>query len=197
MNWPSHPILSGHSVQLVPLNKNHKPELLEAARDGELWNLWYTSVPSPLTIEDYIEKALQQEKDGASQPYVVVDKNSNKIIGSTRYCNMDHINQRLEIGYTWYAQKYQRTGVNTECKYLLLQQAFEVYKVIAVEFRTNWFNYKSRSAISRIGAKQDGILRNHRIDHEGNLRDTVVFSIIDSEWDRVKRSLKYQMGRYK
>ena len=102
---------------------------------------------------------------GLSQPYVVVDKNSNKIIGSTRYCNMDHSrNQRLEIGYTWYAQKYQRTGVNTECKYLLLQQAFEVYKVIAVEFRTNWFNYKSRSAISRIGAKQDGILRNHRID---------------------------------
>jgi RimJ/RimL family protein N-acetyltransferase len=127
---------------------------------------------------------------------VVVDTASNAIIGSTRYCNVDADNKRLEIGYTWYAKSYQRTNVNTTCKLLLLRHAFEKLGAIAVEFRTNWFNYASRKAITRLGAKQDGVLRNHRLSADGTLRDTVVYSIIQSEWPTVKKSLLFEIEKY-
>jgi len=160
-----------------------------------LWKLWFTSVPDANTTDSYIQTALEQYKDKTSIPFAVIDKASGKIIGSTRYCNINSQHNRLEIGYTWYARSFQRTGINTECKYLLLQHAFEVFNCIAVEFRTHWFNEKSRAAITRLGAKQDGVLRNHRIDKSGRMRDTVVFSIIANEWPVVKQGLEYKMKR--
>lgn len=197
INWQTHTILESDNVKLIPLNLNHKNALASAASDGNLWELWHTSVPSPDMVDNYIQSALQQYQNKSSIPFVVLYKPNDAIIGSTRYCNIDQQNRRLEIGYTWYSQKYQRTGVNTECKYLLLKNAFEVYMTIAVEFRTHWFNYKSRNAILRLGAKQDGVLRNHRIEEDGSLRDTVVFSIIQSEWKTVKKSLEYEMKKFK
>ncbi len=188
--------LEGKLVQLIPLEKNHKEALLKTASDGQLWNLWYTSIPNKKTIDQYIDTALQQATNQTSIPFAVFHKASNSIIGTTRYCNIDVANFRLEIGYTWYAKSFQKTGVNTECKYLLLQNAFENFKTIAVEFRTHWHNHPSRNAILRLGAKQDGVLRNHRIDQEGCMRDTVVFSITQAEWKVVKKSLEFKMNKY-
>ncbi|MEM8582859.1 MAG: GNAT family N-acetyltransferase, partial [Bacteroidota bacterium] len=159
IDWQNPIVLSGARVDLRSLESSHQEELLTAASDGELWNLWYTSVPSEKTVARYVEAALEELHERRSLPFVVVHKETGKIIGSTRYCQIDEPNRRLEIGYTWYAKSYQRTGVNTECKYLLLKQAFEQYQTIAVEFKTNWFNFKSREAILRLGAKQDGVLR--------------------------------------
>lgn len=197
IDWDKDTILEGGKVKLVPLALEHRDALLNAAADGKLWELWFTSVPSEATIDKYLQTALNQQENKSSLPFVIVDKETNNVIGSTRYCNIESSNRRLEIGFTWYAKSYQRTGVNTECKYLLLKNAFENYKAIAVEFRTHWQNHKSRNAILRLGAKQDGILRNHRILGDGSLRDTVVFSIIESEWKTVKKSLEYEMDRYK
>lgn len=188
-------ILQGQKVRLVPLGPAHEQGLLAAARDGMLWELWFTSVPSAATVADYIRKALRDKAAGNGSPFAVIDETTNEVIGSTRYCNADTANCRLEIGYTWYAKGHQRTGVNTECKYLLLQHAFENLGCIAVEFRTNWFNEASRAAIQRLGAKEDGVLRNHRIDANGVMRDTVVYSIIASEWPAVKKSLRFQLDR--
>ena len=185
----------GNTIKLVPLNESHKEGLLKAASDGELWKIWYTSVPSKDTISKYIEFALNEQNAHRALPFVVIEKVSNKIIGSTRFCNANSEHKRLEIGYTWYAKSYQRTIVNTECKYLLLNYAFEKLNCIAVVFRTNWYNHASRNAISRLGAKQDGVLRNHRIDKEGRLRDTVVFSILNSEWKSVKKSLEFRLEK--
>ena len=188
-DWLQKVELIGKRVKLVPLEVSHKETLLDAASDGKLWELWYTSVPSFATVEKYIGHALSEQKDKKALPFVVIDTKTDKIIGSTRYMNVEVRNRRLEIGSTWYAKSFQRTGVNTECKYLLLQHAFENLNCIAVEFRTHWFNYKSRNAIARLGAKQDGVLRNHKIDQTGNLPDTVVFSIVDQEWPTVKNRL--------
>lgn len=196
IDWNSPTILVGNKVKLVPLESNHTTQLLEAASDGKLWELWYTSVPSASTVNQYVGSALLQRKEKTSLPYVVIDKSDNTIIGTTRYCNIDSINHRLEIGYTWYAKKYHRTSVNTECKYLLLRHAFEQFHCIAVEFRTHWSNNRSRNAILRLGAKQDGVLRSHKLDKDGNLRDTVVFSIIQPEWQTIKKSLEYEMHKY-
>ncbi len=191
--WLQPTTLSGRIVTLIPLDLSHREELLQAAADGKLWEMWYTSVPSADTIDTYLHIALEQRDQGTALPFVVVHKATNTIIGSTRYCNAERVNRRLEIGYTWYAKSFQRTGVNTECKYLLLQHAFDQLQTIAVEFRTHWHNFQSRTAILRLGAKQDGVLRNHLIDREGCMRDTVVFSIIQSEWNTVRRSLEYRM----
>lgn len=188
-------ILPGEKVRLVPLEQGHEEGVLNAAQDGELCELWFTSVPSADTVGSYLGKALQDKEAGNGFPFAVVDKSTGKVIGSTRYCNADAQNRRLEIGYTWYAKSHQRTSVNTECKYLLLKNAFENLGCIAVEFRTNWFNEASRTAIQRLGAKQDGVLRNHRIDVDGVMRDTVVYSIIASEWPAVKKSLRFQLSR--
>ena len=184
--------LEGNLVRLVPLNNEHKDEIIEAASDGELWKLWYTSVPSIATVDNYIKSALKEKDGGQAHAFAVIDTSTNRLVGSTRYCNALN-NNRIEIGYTWYAKSSQRTGINTECKYLLLGHAFEVMHCIAVEFRTHWHNHASRNAIARLGAKQDGILRNHLVDGEGNYRDTVVFSITKQEWPTVKKALSFKM----
>jgi RimJ/RimL family protein N-acetyltransferase len=188
--------LNSDVVRLVPLQKQHRDELVNAAADGKLWTLWFTSVPSESSIDDYIETALQDKKLGRSLPFVVIEKSTNKVIGSTRFCHADPKNKRLEIGYTWYAKRYQRSAINSHCKRLLLQHAFETLDVIAVEFRTHWHNQKSRSAIARLGAKQDGVLRNHQKMSDGSYRDTVVFSIIDQEWPVVRKSLDHKLAEY-
>lgn len=188
--------LASHSVTLMPLRRVHADALVEAASDGNLWDLWFTSVPSSASINDYISTALAQQEKGLSLPFVIVAKHSGKIIGSTRFCNADPVNRRLEIGYTWYSKSYQRSSINSECKLMLLQHAFEVLDVITVEFRTHWHNQKSRAAIARLGAKQDGILRNHQKMPDGAYRDTVVFSIINIEWAAVKKNLIFKMEKY-
>jgi RimJ/RimL family protein N-acetyltransferase len=194
-SWLTETTLKGRLVTLVPLQREHSQALLEAASDGELWNLWYTSVPSHKTIDAYLDQAFKEQYAGYALPFSVVDNASQKIIGTTRYCNADHLNHRVEIGYTWYAKSFQKTGINTECKYLLLAHAFETLNAIAVEFRTHWHNQASRTAIARLGAKQDGILRNHQKNSDGIYRDTVVFSIIDQEWPTVKKNFEYKMNR--
>tara|TARA_Y100000310_G_C20347406_1_gene652645 strand:+ start:66 stop:668 length:603 start_codon:yes stop_codon:yes gene_type:complete len=185
--------LESENITLTPLTMAHADALVNAAMDGELWKLWFTSVPNAETISDYIATALEQRDKGLSLPFVVIDKASGEVIGSTRFCNADPINQRLEIGYTWYSKTYQKTSCNTECKLLMLNHAFETLDAIAVEFRTSWHNQASRTAIARLGAKQDGVLRNHQKMPNGGYRDTVVFSIINSEWLSVKENLTFKL----
>ncbi|MFK7934845.1 MAG: GNAT family N-acetyltransferase [Saprospiraceae bacterium] len=194
-NWLSPTTLRGKKVTLRPLQLSDKPALLTAAADGDLWDIWYTSVPNTERVDAYLNTALAEHVRGEGIPFVVINNDTKKVIGTTRLCNADTKNRRLEIGYTWYAKSYQRTGVNTECKHLLLQYAFEQLNCIAVIFRTNWHNHPSRRAILRLGAKQDGVLRNHRIDADGSYRDTVVFSIIESEWKGVKKALRFMMEK--
>jgi N-acetyltransferase len=187
--------LRGAHVALEPLAREHLTAIRTAAADGELWRLWYTSVPAPAATQSWLDKALDmRERDGA-MPFVVRDARSDDVVGSTRYFNVDAANRRLEIGHTWYAKRAQRTAVNTECKLLLLAHAFETLRCIAVEFRTHWFNQPSRRAIERLGAKQDGVLRNHQLLPDGSRRDTVVFSILDSEWAAVKAHLRFLLDR--
>ncbi len=192
--WIEPVTLTGTKVILEPLSLEHLDGLISAVKDGELWKLWFTSIPSPEKAEEYIKTALEMRENAGAMPFIVRDRESNKIIGCTRYFNVDEINQRLEIGYTWYSESYQRTAVNTECKYLLLSHAFEKLDAIAVEFRTHWHNHKSRAAIARLGAKQDGVLRNHQRTADGSYRDTVVFSIINLEWPAVKQSLMFKLN---
>ena len=194
-SWFTPTTIKGQLVELHPLHKSHKEAMIQAASDGDLWNLWYTSVPSPDTVDDFIDAAVQQYESHQSIPFAIIDKKENRLVGTTRYMNIEVPHKRLEIGHTWYAQSVQRTGINTECKYLLLQHAFETLDTVAVEFRTHFHNHRSRNAILRLGAKQDGILRNHRLDAEGNLRDTVVFSILKSEWQTVKKGLEFKMSQ--
>jgi len=191
--WIEPVTLTGSKVILEPLSLIHKDGLVEAVKDGELWNLWFTSVPSPDKVEVYIKKALDMRENAGAMPFTVIEKETNKVIGCTRYFNVDEDNHRLEIGYTFYAKSHQRTAVNTESKYLLLSHAFERLDAIAVEFRTHWHNLKSRAAIARLGAKQDGVLRNHTRSADGVYRDTVVFSIINSEWPAVRQALWFKM----
>lgn len=185
--------LTGKHVSLEPLSEEHESGLIAAASDGELWNLWFTSVPKPENTKAHIATALAELKNSQSLPFVVRTKSDKKIVGTTRYCNIDQANRRLEIGYTWYAKSVQRTAVNTETKYLLLKHAFEELNCIAVEFRTHIENTRSRNAIMRLGAKQDGVLRQHKILTDGSYRDTVVFSILDSEWDSVSEYLRSRL----
>ncbi|AWW30830.1 GNAT family N-acetyltransferase [Echinicola strongylocentroti] len=195
-NWLELVSLVGKKITLIPLQPSHKAGLITAASDGSLWELWYTSAPSAETMDMYISEALQQLEDQTSLPFVVVDNKTQKIIGCTRFMNVTAKHKRLEIGSTWYAKSAQRTGINRECKYLLLSHAFEKLGCICVQFKTDWFNQTSRNAIARLGAKQDGILRNDRLNADGTYRDTVVFSIINQEWHGVKKSLLLQMDQY-
>jgi len=187
--------LTGEVAIVEPLAPEHHDELVAAAEDGQLWKLWYTSVPNPASARSYIEAALALRRDAHGMPFVVRERASGTIVGCTRYFNVEPAHRRLEIGYTWYAKRVQRTAVNSECKLLLLGHAFERLDCIAVEFRTHWMNHQSRNAIARLGAKQDGVLRNHQIAPDGSLRDTVVFSIIASEWPAVRQHLWYKLGR--
>ena len=192
-DWLYETHLESKNVKLIPMTTSHAEQLIEAVEDGKLWDIWYTGVPHQDSVHNYIDQALAEQARGKALAFVVFHKASQKIIGSTRYCNADSLNKRLEIGYTWYSQSYQKTSVNTECKLLLLEHAFEKLESIAVEFRTHWHNHKSRIAIARLGAKQDGILRNHQKDEDGCYRDTVVFSIINHEWPVVRKSLEYKL----
>lgn len=192
--WLTETVLKGETVSLVPLKKEHASALVAAASDGELWNLWFTSIPDAKTVDGYIDFSLAESAAGRSLPFAVIDNATQAIIGSTRFCNADTFHKRVEIGHTWYAKSYQRTSVNTECKYLLLCHAFEQLSAIAVEFRTHWHNQASRNAIARLGAKQDGVLRNHQKMADGSYRDTVVFSIINHEWLAVKSNLSFKLG---
>ena len=188
---PTSVTLTGDHVSLFPLDLQHLKGLQEAVKDGELWKLWYTFVPTPEGMEAWIKKALQEKSEGVSLPFVIQRKSDNQIVGSTRYMNIEKDVRRLEIGTTWYAKSAQRSPLNTECKLLLLEHAFENLKCLAVEFRTHRFNEPSRKAIMRLGAQQDGILRNHRISSNGTIRDTVVYSIIENEWGNVKSHLLF------
>lgn len=186
--------LEKNGVKLEPLSLAHTDGLKRAVKDGDLWKLWYTSAPEPDQVVGFIEKALEEYENDQSLPFAIIDTHKNQVVGTSRFMHADSANRRVEIGTTWYAKSSQRTGVNTICKYLLLEYAFETLNCIAVEFRTHWHNMQSRTAIARLGAKQDGVLRNHKFDKTGNLRDTVVFSIINSEWHTVKQSLEYKMN---
>jgi RimJ/RimL family protein N-acetyltransferase len=187
--------LSGAYATLEPLAQAHLDGIRAAASDGELWQLWYTSVPAPERADAWLATALDMRERLGAMPFAVRDNASGAIVGSTRYFNVDAANRRLEIGHTWYAKRAQRTPINTECKVLLLAHAFEALRCIAVEFRTHWFNHASRTAIARLGAKQDGVLRNHQLMPDGSRRDTVVFSILDSEWPAVKMHLRFLLER--
>ena len=194
-HWLKPTELTSDKITLVPMTLAHRDQIVEAAADGNLWELWYTGVPSAKSIDGYLESAMQDIAQGAALPFVIIDNASSKVIGSSRYCHATPEHRRVEIGYTFYSKSFQRTSVNTHCKMLMLSYAFEQLDTIAVEFRTHWHNHASRAAIARLGAKQDGVLRNHSIDADGALRDTVVFSILQSEWLTVKKSLQYKLTR--
>ena len=187
--------LTGTHASIEPLGREHEEALQRAVADGELWRLWYTTVPPPEKMGQYIAFALDMRERLDAMPFVIREKSSGEIVGCTRYFNVDATNRHLEIGHTWYSKRVQRGPINTECKLMLLTHAFEKLQCIAVEFRTHWFNHASRTAIERLGAKQDGVLRNHQVLADGSMRDTVVFSIIDGEWPAVKRHLRYQLER--
>jgi RimJ/RimL family protein N-acetyltransferase len=193
MPWLEPVSLSGAHAQLKPLSHDHVDGLTEAVKDGELWKLWYTFVPKPEEMTKEIDRRLGLQKQGAMLPFTVFDANG-KIAGMSTYMNVDAAHRRVEIGSTWYAKRVQRSGLNTQCKLLLLTHAFEKLDCIAVEFRTHFFNHQSRRGIERLGAKQDGILRSHMIAPNGTLRDTVVYSIIAGEWPTVKAHLNYQLN---
>ena len=193
-NWLTATNLTSDLVTLRPLMIEDEVALIEAAEDGKLWELWFTGVPNKTNTKAYIEKALKQYSDGVALPFVVIDNASQKVVGCTRICNAVEPHKRVEIGYTWYAKSAQRTSINTQTKLLLLTHIFEQLGCIAVEFRTNWHNHKSRTAIARLGAKQDGVLRNHQIMPDGTFRDTVVFSILQHEWPTVKVSLSHKLN---
>ncbi|MEM7349521.1 MAG: GNAT family protein [Acidobacteriota bacterium] len=194
--WLQETELRGDFVTLAPMRPHHREALIEAAADGELWRLWYTSVPSPENVDDQLRFAFREYEADRMLPFVVIDNPTGEIIGSTRYLNAEASHRRLEIGHTWYAKRCQGTAVNPESKLLLLAHAFEQLQTIAVEFRTHWHNHASRRAISKLGAKQDGVLRNHRIGDDGIFRDTVVFSILDSEWPAAKKSLLFRLESF-
>jgi N-acetyltransferase len=189
--------LRGQHVCLMPLSAAHHDDLIEAVKDGELWRHWYTAIPTPDKMAAEIERRLSLHKQGSMLPFTV--QVNGKAVGMTTYMNIDAANQRVEIGSTWYRASVQRSPVNTECKRLLLAYAFEQLQCNAVEFRTHFFNQQSRRAIERLGAKLDGVLRNHQINHHpdaaGALRDTCVYSILNTEWPSVKAHLDYQLSR--
>jgi RimJ/RimL family protein N-acetyltransferase len=191
--WLAPATLTGLHVVLEPLGQEHYDDLAEAVKDGELWNLWYTSVPKPEAMRAEIDRRLSLQNQGSMLPFAVVYKETGKAIGMTTYMNVDSVSRRVEIGSTWYRKSVQRTAVNTECKLLLLTYAFESLECIAVEFRTHFFNQRSRRAIERLGAKLDGILRNHQRAANGTLRDTCVYSILPNEWPTVKSHLTYML----
>lgn len=193
--WFNEVVLETAHVKLLPIRAEHSTELLRAAADGDLSDLWFTLVPDATNVGAYIQKAIADLEADKGLAFVVVDKATGAIVGSTRYTNATPEHRRLEIGYTWYARSYQGTHVNPECKLLLLKHAFEHLQAVAVEFRTHWFNFTSRNAIAKLGAKQDGVLRNHQLLPDGSLRDTVVFSIIASEWKACERSLLFTIEK--
>ena len=178
--------LTGQHVRLEPLEAHHLPGLKTAVNDGQLWQLMFTSVPHPDQLEDFYQNAMSQSDAGLVMPYASIDVHSNEVVGSTRFLNTDWNHQRTEIGFTFIAKSKQRSAVNTEAKYLMLTHAFEELAFNRVAFVTDYLNHPSRNAILRIGAKQEGILRNHMVMRDGRIRDSVTFSITANEWPAIK-----------
>ncbi|WP_284753780.1 GNAT family protein [Arthrobacter sp. efr-133-R2A-120] len=187
--------LDGRFVTLEPLSAEHHDGLVDAAKDGELWNLWYTSVPTPEGMAAEIDRRLGLQEQGSMLPFATRLKANGKLIGMTTYMNIDAATPRVEIGSTWNAASAHGSGSNPDSKLLLLRHAFETLGCPAVEFRTHWLNHQSREAIARLGAKQDGVLRNHSRTLDGVLRDTVVFSILEHEWPAVRTGLEFRLAK--
>jgi RimJ/RimL family protein N-acetyltransferase len=195
MEFTSLPTLSGTLVDLEPLSQAHAADLASAVAVGELWKTWYaTHIAPPEGMSADIDARLAAHAAGLSVPWAIVDRRSERAVGITTFLNLEPANRRLEIGSTWLGREAQRTGINVEAKLLLLTHAFETLGCLAVEFRTHWHNQQSRAAIARLGAKQDGVLRNHKVWPDGTIRDTVVFSVIDGEWPTVKQSLTQRLA---
>lgn len=190
-NWQA-PRLIGEHVSLEALGPEHVPGLQHTLEGDVLSKLWYTNVPKAAGVEAWVRTALDKQGQGMEVPFVVRD-GGGAVVGSTRFYDLEPSVPRLSIGYTWYAPSVQRTGLNTEAKLMLLTHAFETLGCVSVYLETSWFNHASRTAIARLGAKQEGVLRNHRRHADGTLRDTVVFSIIDNEWPGVKSNLRYRL----
>ena len=191
--WPSTVRLVGNYAALELLDQKHEQDLRESVEDGQLYELWYTTVPNADGVRLEIERRLALREVGSMFPFAVIEQSSTKAVGMTTYMNIDALNKRVEIGSTWYRKAIQRTPINTECKLLLMTHAFEELSCIAVEFRTHVMNQKSRQSIERLGAKLDGILRSHSILENGTVRDTAVYSVIESEWPAVKVNLQHKL----
>jgi len=194
MPWLTPVTLRASRATLVPLSQAHRDDLAEATRDGELWKLWYTRVPSPEQMAGEIDRRLGLQAAGSMLPFAVIDTPTGRAVGMTTYMNVDSVNRRVEIGATWYRKSVQRTELNTQCKLLLLTHAFQTLHCIAVELRTHFFNFQSRAAIERLGARLDGVLRNHQLSDNGTIRDTCVYSIIASEWPTVEAHLRSKLS---
>jgi RimJ/RimL family protein N-acetyltransferase len=190
---PAPVTLEGRGIKLEPLDRSHHDALASAAADGELWKLWFTMIPEPENTSKYIETALDGLKAGHMLPWVVRETGSGAIVGTTRYHDIVAAIDRVEIGYTWYAKRWQRTHVNTACKLALMTHAFESLKCAVVGLRTDNFNYASQAAISALGAKRDGVIRHHAARKDGSVRDSVMFSILAAEWPDVKRHLQLRL----
>jgi N-acetyltransferase len=196
MNRPEPVVLEGHGVRLEPLNLEHHDGLVAAASDGALWELWYTAVPEPRHVRGYIAAALEGQEAGHMLPWAVRDLATQTLVGSTRYHDIVAPIDRVEIGYTWYAQTWQRSHVNTSCKLLLLQHAFDALRCMVVGLRTDNFNFKSQRAIEALGARKDGVLRHHQARRDGTVRDSVMYSILAGEWPDVRRHLELRLRRH-
>ena len=187
--------LTGNLAALEPLSLDHADELGRAAADGELWKIWYTTVPTPDAMASEIERRLAWQREGTMAPWAIRNLSTGTLVGMTTYCNISQENLRVEIGYTWMSASQHGTGVNPDAKRLLLARAFDTLGCKAVYFHTHWHNHQSRAAIARLGAKQDGVLRNYQV-YKGLMRDTVTFSILDTEWPSVQRGLEARVERH-
>ena len=196
MKAPSPVTLEGHGVRLEPLARGHHDGLVGAAQDGELWNLWVTSVPEPEHAHAYISAALAGQEAGHMLPWAVRELAAGQIVGSTRYHDIVPAAGRVEIGYTWYGRRWQKSHVNTACKLLLLGHAFDTLGCDVVGLRTDNFNFASQKAIEALGARKDGVIRRHAPRRDGSVRDTVMYSILVTEWPDVKRHLESRLARH-
>jgi len=186
--------LNGPLATLEPLSLDHAADLGRAAADGELWKIWYTTVPTPSAMAEEIERRLALQESGSMAPWAIRDSRSGRLVGMTTYCNISQEHRRVEIGYTWLAASAHGTGVNPDAKRLLLERAFDVLGCNAVYFHTHWHNHQSRAAIARLGAKQDGVLRSYQV-YKGVVRDTVTFSILNNEWPAVRQGLDARVAQ--
>jgi RimJ/RimL family protein N-acetyltransferase len=195
MLTPAPITLEGHGVRLEPLAPSHAESLIAAASDGELWELWFTSVPEPARMHEYIASALDGQHAGTMLPWVVRELATGIVVGTSRYHDIVTSVERVEIGYTWYARTWQRTHLNTACKLVLLGHAFDALGCQVVGLRTDNFNFASQKAIAALGAKKDGVLRHHQLRRDGSVRDSVMFSILAAEWPDVRRHLGTRLAR--
>ncbi|AOT11129.1 GNAT family N-acetyltransferase [Pseudoalteromonas luteoviolacea] len=190
--WLSSGTLEGKLVVLEPLSVTHCDLLKEAVSDGQSWQLWYATVPTPEGMQAYVQKALEAMESG-EMAYVVKTKHDGRVVGTTRFYDVKEKHRRASIGYTWYSDSVKRTGVNTESKYLLMSHLFDTKGALSLEFKTHFFNQTSRVAIEKLGAKLDGVLRSHQVMPDGSIRDTAIYSILSHEWPAVKNNLKARL----